>query len=126
MAGNKFFQLLVIFSLIPLGPLAIDVYLPSFPQMIEAFAVSESEIRQTISIYVLALGVSQLIAGPVSDRKGRKFSAMLGLIMYAAGSLLVVASSSLEMLYAARALQGVGASFTYDHRHGLGSRQLRR
>lgn len=112
MAGNKFFQLLVIFSLIPLGPLAIDVYLPSFPQMIEAFAVSESEIRQTISIYVLALGVSQLIAGPVSDRRGRKFSAMIGLIMYAAGSLLVVASSSLEMLYAARALQGVGASFT--------------
>ncbi|MFV8463193.1 multidrug effflux MFS transporter [Vibrio campbellii] len=112
MPGNKFFQLLVIFSLIPLGPLAIDVYLPSFPQMIEAFAVSESEIRQTISIYVLALGGSQLIAGPVSDRKGRKFSAMLGLIMYAAGSLLVVASSSLEMLYAARALQGVGASFT--------------
>ncbi|WP_411065580.1 multidrug effflux MFS transporter [Vibrio rotiferianus] len=112
MAGNKFFQLLVILSLIPLGPLAIDVYLPSFPQMIEAFAVSESEIRQTISIYVLALGVSQLIAGPVSDRKGRKFSAMLGLIMYAAGSLLVVAYSSLEMLYAARALQGVGASFT--------------
>ena len=112
MAGNKFFQLLVIFSLIPLGPLAIDVYLPSFPQMIEAFAVSDSEIRQTISIYVLALGVSQLVAGPVSDRKGRKFSAMLGLFMYAAGSLLVVASSSLEMLYAARALQGVGASFT--------------
>ncbi|AIW15563.1 multidrug effflux MFS transporter [Vibrio tubiashii] len=112
MAGNKFFQLLVIFSLIPLGPLAIDVYLPSFPQMIEAFAVTDSEIRQTISIYVLALGVSQLVAGPVSDRKGRKFSAMLGLFMYAAGSLLVVASSSLEMLYAARALQGVGASFT--------------
>ncbi len=112
MAGNKFFQLLVIFSLIPLGPLAIDVYLPSFPQMIETFAVSDSDIRQTISIYVLALGVSQLIAGPVSDRKGRKFSAMLGLFMYAAGSLLVVASSSLEMLYAARALQGVGASFT--------------
>ncbi|MEF1230586.1 MFS transporter, partial [Vibrio fortis] len=60
----------------------------------------------------MALGVSQLIAGPVSDRYGRKFSAMLGLLMYAAGSLLVVASSSLEMLYAARALQGVGASFT--------------
>ncbi len=84
MAGNKFLPLLVIFSLIPLGPLAIDIYLPSFPQMIEAFAVSDSEIRQTISIYVLALGVSQLIAGPVSDRKGRKFSAMLGLFMYAA------------------------------------------
>lgn len=112
MANNKILPLLVIFSLIPLGPLAIDVYLPSFPQMIESFAASDSEIRQTISIYILALGVSQLIAGPVSDRKGRKFSAMLGLFMYAAGSLLVVASSSLNMLYAARAIQGVGASFT--------------
>ncbi|UGA56766.1 MFS transporter [Vibrio sp. VB16] len=112
MVGNKFLPLLVIFSLIPLGPLAIDVYLPSFPQMIETFAASDSEIRQTISIYVLALGISQLIAGPVSDRKGRKFSAMLGLFMYAAGSLSVVASSSMSMLYAARALQGVGASFT--------------
>ena len=112
MVGNKFLPLLVIFSLIPLGPLAIDVYLPSFPQMIETFAASDSEIRQTISIYVLALGVSQLIAGPVSDRKGRKFSAMLGLFMYAAGSLFVVGSSSMSMLYAARALQGVGASFT--------------
>ena len=112
MAGNKFLPLLVIFSLIPLGPLAIDVYLPSFPQMIETFAASDSEIRQTISVYILALGVSQLIAGPISDRKGRKFSAMLGLFMYAVGSLLAVASSSLSLLYAARAIQGIGASFT--------------
>lgn len=112
MAGNKFFPLLVIFSLLPLGPLAIDVYLPSFPQMIENFSASEGEIRQTISVYILALGVSQLIAGPVSDRKGRKFSAMLGLFMYAAGSLFVAISPSLSMLYVARALQGIGASFT--------------
>lgn len=112
MVSNKYLPLLVIFSLIPLGPLAIDIYLPSFPQMIEAFAVSDSEIRQTISIYVLALGVSQLIAGPISDRKGRKYSAMLGLLMYATGSLLVITASSMSMLYAARSLQGVGASFT--------------
>ncbi len=112
MAHPSLLPLIIIFSLVPLGPLAIDVYLPSFPQMIESFSASDSDIRQTISIYVLALGFSQLIAGPVSDRKGRKFSAMLGLALYAAGSLFVVASSSLSFLYAARALQGVGASFT--------------
>lgn len=112
MANYKLLPLLIIFSLVPLGPLAIDVYLPSFPQMMDAFGVSDSEIRQTISIYILALGVSQLIAGPVSDKKGRKFSAMLGLFLYALGALLVVASSSLPMLLVARGLQGVGASFT--------------
>lgn len=112
MANPSLLPLIIIFSLVPLGPLAIDVYLPSFPQMIESFSASDSDIRQTISIYVLALGISQLVAGPISDRKGRKFSAMLGLFLYAAGSLFVVASSSLPFLYVARALQGVGASFT--------------
>ncbi|NOH26890.1 multidrug effflux MFS transporter [Vibrio mediterranei] len=112
MANPSLLPLIIIFSLVPLGPLAIDVYLPSFPKMIESFSASDSDIRQTISIYVLALGISQLVAGPISDRKGRKFSAMLGLFLYAAGSLFVVASSSLPFLYVARALQGIGASFT--------------
>ncbi|MGF1729373.1 MFS transporter [Photobacterium kasasachensis] len=112
MAISKKFALAIVFSLVPLGPLAIDVYLPSFPQMVEAFGASDSEIRQTIAIYVLALGMSQLIAGPISDKRGRKFSALLGLFLYAAGSLSVVVSESLLQLYLSRALQGVGASFT--------------
>lgn len=112
MVNNRVLQLIIIFSLVPLGPLAIDVYLPSFPDMIDAFSASDSDIRQTISIYIFALGVSQLLAGPISDRKGRKFSAMLGLFIYAVGSLLVLASSTLTVLFVARAVQGVGASFT--------------
>lgn len=112
MMNKKTLPLLVIFSLVPLGPLAIDVYLPSFPQMVDVFNVSESDIRLTISIYVLALGVSQLFAGAISDKKGRRFSALIGLFLYALGSLLIINSSALYQLYGGRIVQGIGASFT--------------
>ncbi|TKB58504.1 multidrug effflux MFS transporter [Ferrimonas aestuarii] len=109
---KKLMALAVVFALVPLGPMAIDLYLPSFPQMMTVFEASEPQIGQTISLYVLALGVGQLIAGPVSDRKGRKFSAMLGVFFYGLGSVLVLFSWSLEGLYGARMIQGLGAAFT--------------
>ena len=104
--------LLLIFSLVPLGPLAIDIYLPSMPQMIEVFEVSEQQMQLTLSIYVFALGLSQLIAGPVSDRRGRRASALTGLAFYAAGSLLAALAPTLTAIYLARILQGIGAAFT--------------
>ncbi|NLS12898.1 multidrug effflux MFS transporter [Vibrio sp. SM6] len=104
--------LAIIFSIVLLGPLAIDVYLPSVPEMIRVFSSTDSEMRQTISIYVLALGVSQLVAGPVSDRYGRRASAVLGTAIYAIGSLVAVVATGMEVLYLARALQGFGAAFT--------------
>jgi len=109
---HRTLAMIVIFSLVPLGPLAIDVYLPSIPQMVDVFSASTSDLQFSIAIYVFAVGLFQLIAGPVSDRFGRKTSAMLGLGFYALGSLLVVFSTSLSMLYIARVLQGMGASFT--------------
>jgi DHA1 family bicyclomycin/chloramphenicol resistance-like MFS transporter len=105
-------QLLLIFLLVPLGPFAVDMYLPSIPHMVEAFSATDSDIQFTISIYVVALGISQLIAGPLSDKHGRKFSAITGLIFYTLGSLLVTQASSLHELYFARIFQGIGAAFT--------------
>ncbi len=112
MSNHRTLPLILIFSLVPLGPLAIDIYLPSIPQMVEVFAASNSDLQLTISVYVFALGICQLIAGPVSDRFGRKASALLGLGFYVVGSLLVALSPSLGFLYLARVLQGIGASFT--------------
>ncbi|WP_171181963.1 MFS transporter [Ruegeria sp. HKCCD8929] len=104
--------LIVVFSLIPLGPLAIDIFLPSMPEMQNAFGATEAEMRLTIPFYVYALGVAQLFGGPVSDRWGRLASAMLGLGAYVAASLVAAVAPDLIWLYAARILQGLGASFT--------------
>jgi len=112
MKKHKLLPLIIIFSLVPLGPLAIDVFLPSIPQMVDFFQSTNAEIQLTISIYVLALGFSQLIAGVISDKYGRKVSILIGLALYGVGSLVVAQSPSILFLYLSRGIQGLGAAFT--------------
>ncbi|RTY52346.1 MFS transporter [Pantoea sp. YU22] len=69
------------------GLLASDVYLPAMPDMAHEFAVSPSQISQTISVYLLALAVCQLFYGPLSDRLGRKPVLFAGIAIYIVGSL---------------------------------------
>jgi len=110
--NHPLLPLILIFSLVPLSPLGIDIYLPSIPEMVEAFQATDNDLKLTISIYIFALGIGQLVAGPISDRYGRKASALQGLGLYALGSLAVAVAPSITLLYAARILQGVGAAFT--------------
>lgn len=110
--NHPLLPLILIFSLVPLSPLGIDIYLPSIPQMMEAFQATDNDLKLTISIFIFALGIGQLVAGPISDRYGRKASALQGLGLYALGSLAVAVAPSITLLYAARILQGLGAAFT--------------
>ena len=100
----------VIFALVILSPLAIDVYLPSLPEMTRLFNSSDSAMQATISLFMICMGFGQLFAGPLSDRFGRKASALLGTGFYVLGSLMGVMASDLTTLYMARILQGLGAA----------------
>ncbi|WP_274584932.1 MFS transporter [Neisseria leonii] len=62
-----------------------------------------------MGVYGLTQALLQLPLGFASDRFGRKKTIVAGLIVFAAGSFLAAAADSLEMLVAARALQGAGA-----------------
>ncbi len=62
-----------------------------------------------MGIYGLTQAVLQIPYGVASDRFGRKRVIVIGLIIFAAGSLLAAAASSLPWLLAGRALQGAGA-----------------
>ncbi len=62
-----------------------------------------------LGIYGLTQGLLQIPFGAASDRFGRKPVIALGLVIFAAGSVLAAVSDSIEMVIAARALQGAGA-----------------
>jgi MFS family permease len=62
-----------------------------------------------MGIYGLTQGLLQIPFGMASDRFGRKRVIVLGLLVFAAGSLLAAAAPSLPWLIAGRALQGAGA-----------------
>ncbi|AEV37816.1 Chloramphenicol resistance protein [Pseudovibrio sp. FO-BEG1] len=110
--SRRTFALIIIFMLTPLGPLAIDIFLPSVPEMLSVFEATNQQMRLTIPLYIFALGFAQLVGGPISDRFGRRASAMIGLSLYALGSLGAAFAPSLDWLYGARLVQGFGASFT--------------
>jgi MFS family permease len=67
-------------------------------------------IQWVLSAYLLTLGSLVVIGGSLGDRWGRKRVFVIGLVGFALTSLLCGASPTIELLIAARALQGVAAA----------------
>ena len=66
-------------------------------------------IGLAMGIYGLTQGVLQIPFGVASDRFGRKRVIVLGLLVFALGSLWAASADTLYGLLAGRALQGAGA-----------------
>jgi MFS transporter, DHA1 family, multidrug resistance protein len=95
--------------LVALQPLSTDLYLPSLPGLTRYFGTTVSAVQWTLTLFILAFGCAQLIAGPLSDRFGRRPVALGATALYTAASLLCVLAPSLPVLVAGRVLQAVGA-----------------
>ena len=96
-------------SLVALGPLSVDMYLPAMPAMQLAFDTSISKMHLTLSIYLAGFAVFHLICGPLADRFGRKPILLLGTVIFMAACIGCSLASSINELLLFRFLQGVGA-----------------
>src|SRR5688572_26347171 len=93
-----------------LGPLAVDMYLPSFPDIGRLLNASPAMVQLTLSLYMVSYAAGQVVYGPLSDRLGRIPVMRAALAIYCVASLACALAPSIEMLLAARALQALGAS----------------
>ncbi|WP_019615737.1 multidrug effflux MFS transporter [Psychromonas ossibalaenae] len=100
--------ILTLATVFAISPFAIDTYLPAMPNMAEAMQVDISMVSVTVSLYILGMALGQLIGGPLSDQKGRRFVMMLGLLIFAVGSVLLTTSTSIEILWLWRFIQAAG------------------
>lgn len=90
---------------------SIDAMLPLLAQMGRELApASPADAQLVITIFVLGLGLGTLVAGPLSDRFGRKPVIVAGIGLYMVAACIAALSTSLEMLLLARFLQGLGAA----------------
>jgi len=93
-----------------LASLAMDIYLPVVPIMPGALATSPAMIQLTLSLYMICLGLGQLVFGPVSDRIGRRPVLVGGALAFMAASFLLAATSLAPVFLALRIVQALGAS----------------
>jgi DHA1 family bicyclomycin/chloramphenicol resistance-like MFS transporter len=100
--------LAVVLSLLTVfGPISMDLYLPVLPALTDELRSATSTAQLTITACLLGLAAGQLVAGPLSDRLGRRRPLLVGVVAYVAVSLLCAASPTVETLVAARFVQGL-------------------
>ncbi|MBB1271486.1 multidrug effflux MFS transporter [Psychromonas sp. SR45-3] len=102
----------ILMFMVVLSPLAIDIYLPSMPQMAQEFSVSDTQVQSTLVLFIFAMGIGQILIGPLADRFGRRPIALFGICAYIASSLLAALVVDFQYLQLARVLQGVAACAT--------------
>lgn len=95
-----------------LASLAMDIYLPVVPTMPAALATTPGLIQLTLSLYLLGLGLGQVLFGPISDRIGRRPVLLGGALLFATASALMACTDSAIAFVTLRIVQALGASAT--------------
>jgi MFS transporter, DHA1 family, multidrug resistance protein len=93
-----------------LGPFSMDAYSPAFPAIQQEFGTSAGAVQATLATTLVGLALGQLLVGPISDRYGRKRPLVVGLSGYVVASVLCATAWTIELLIAARFVQGFAAA----------------
>lgn len=93
-----------------LASLAMDIYLPVVPAMPAILGTTPDVVQLTLSLYMIVLGLGQVVFGPVSDRIGRRPVLISGAVLFAVASLLLAVTTSAQLFVALRVVQALGAS----------------
>ncbi len=86
---------------------AVNVALPDIGADLDA---DFTALQWTVSAYALTLASFILLGGTLGDRFGRRRVFVVGVVWFAAASLACGLATDVEMLLAARAVQGIGAA----------------
>ena len=89
------------------GPISMDLYLPLLPALTLDLGTATSMAQLTITACLIGLALGQVLAGPASDRFGRRTPLLLGVVAYVATSVLCAVSPTAEALILARFVQGL-------------------
>jgi DHA1 family bicyclomycin/chloramphenicol resistance-like MFS transporter len=90
---------------------SIDAMLPALPEIGSELSPDAPNRAQLIlTSFVLGIGVGTFFTGPLSDAFGRRRVIVWGSVLYVGAAALAYFSTSLEVVLAARVLQGLGAA----------------
>jgi MFS family permease len=110
MDTRKTLKLFIVLGLVAcLAGFASDVYAPLFLTMATQLKASLSGLQRTMSVFMLALALTQLFYGSLSEAFGRRIPLLIGLVVMIIGNLVCAWAQSLYILMLGRFIQGAGA-----------------
>lgn len=92
------------------SPLAVDLYLASFPAIQRDLATTPGMVQLTLTSYLIGISIGQPVWGPLSDRFGRRSTLLVANAITVASSFLVVLAPTIDALIAARFFQALSAA----------------
>ncbi len=98
----------VLVAVTALGPLALNIFMPSMPGMQAVFNTDMATIQFTLSLYLFGVAIAQLFMGPLSDRFGRRPVLLCGVLLFLVGTLICAFAGSIGALIVGRVIQAVG------------------
>jgi DHA1 family bicyclomycin/chloramphenicol resistance-like MFS transporter len=97
-------------ALTAFGPLSMDLYLPALPEMARDLPASASAAQLTLTTSMVGLALGQVLAGPISDARGRRGPLLTGVAVFALASALCAVAPSIWVLLVLRLLQGMAGA----------------
>lgn len=93
-----------------LPALSLNVFLPSLPLMAEHFGVPYPVMQLSVSLYLAATAVLQLVIGPVSDRFGRRPVMLVATAVFTLATLGALVAPSFGVFLVCRLMQAIIAT----------------
>lgn len=91
-----------------LEPLCIDMYLPGFIQIAEAFSTPINSVQISLSTFLGGFAIGQLLWGPLADHFGRKKPILVSLFIFILASIACLFVTTIEQLWVVRFIQAIG------------------
>ncbi len=108
--SRRLFFALLLAMLGAFGPLSIDTYLPSLPQIAGDLSISTATTQITITAFLLGMAIGQVFIGPISDSHGRRGPLLLALVFFTLASFFCARATSGESFIALRFAQGLSGA----------------
>ena len=109
MKQNKTKVFLLLMPLVFSFAFGLDIFVPVVPKLVHVFGTTASVVQLTLSVFMLGIGLGQLIVGPLTDRLGRRPVILLSVVIYTLASLGAALAHHITFLIVMRLIESLGA-----------------
>lgn len=118
--------------LVAVMPFSMDAYLPALPQIATSLNSNIHHIEKSVSSFIFGVALGQILGGSLSDIKGRRNIALIGLLIYIISSAGLIFIQTHQQLMFMRIIQAIGAGMSVvtvgaivrDHYQGKEAAQM--